>query len=120
MQKPFEPENDVPGTTPITILGGGYYIGGTGNATVDQFDFITVTIEADGFYSPVLYWNSGQDMDLYLYDENLVEICHSWYSNPEDECGSVQLSAGTYFIEVQDYSEGTFDTTYRFEMFDDN
>ena len=116
--EPFEPENDDPGTTPIGIDAGGYYIGGTGGA--DVIDYVEVTVGADGNYSPVLYWNSGQDMDFALYDSGLTEICHSWYSNPEDECGSVALTAGTYYAEMYDFSGGTFNTTYRFVMYDDN
>ncbi len=116
--EPFEPENDDPGTTPIVIDAGGYYIGGTGGA--DVLDYVEVTVAADGNYSPVLFWNSGQDMDFALYDSALTEICHSWYSQPEDECGSVALTAGTYYAEMYDFSGGTFNATYRFEMFDDN
>jgi hypothetical protein len=118
--EPFEPENDTAATTPISIDAGGFYIGGTGNSEVDTDDWIEITVGVDGDYSPVLFWDSGQDMDLYFYDENLTEICHSWYSNPEDECGSVTLTAGTYYALIQDFSGGTFDTTYRFELFDDN
>ncbi len=116
--EPNEPENDDPGTTPIVIDAGGYYIGGTGGA--DVLDYVEVTVGADGSYSPVLYWNSGQDMDFALYDSGLSELCHSWYSNPEDECGSLELAAGTYYAEMFDFSGGTFNTTYRFEMHDDN
>jgi hypothetical protein len=116
--EPFEPENDDPATTPIVIDAGGYYIGGTGGA--DVLDYVEVTVAADGNYSPVLFWNSGQDMDFALYDSALTEICHSWYSQPEDECGSVALTAGTYYAEMYDFSGGTFNATYRFEMFDDN
>jgi len=116
--EPFEPANDDPGTTPIAIDAGGYYIGGTGGA--DVIDYVEVTVGADGNYSPVLYWNSGQDMDFALYDSALTEICHSWYSQPEDECGSVALTAGTYYAEMFDFSGGTFNATYRFVMFDDN
>ena len=104
--------------TPIVIDAGGYYIGGTGGA--DVLDYVEVTVGADGSYSPVLYWNSGQDMDFALYDSGLSELCHSWYSNPEDECGSLELAAGTYYAEMFDFSGGTFNATYRFVMFDDN
>jgi hypothetical protein len=86
----------------------------------DVLDYVEVTVAADGNYSPVLFWNSGQDMDFALYDSALTEICHSWYSQPEDECGSVALTAGTYYAEMYDFSGGTFNATYRFEMFDDN
>jgi hypothetical protein len=118
--EPFEPENDDPSTSPIGIDAGGYYIGGMGNNEVDFDDWIEITVGADGFYSPVLFWNSGQDMDLLFYDVDFNNICVSYYSNPEDECGSLELTAGTYWAYINDFSGGTFDTTYRFEMFDDN
>jgi hypothetical protein len=91
-----------------------------GNNEVDFDDWIEITVGADGFYSPVLFWNSGQDMDLLFYDVDFNNICVSYYSNPEDECGSLELTAGTYWAYINDFSGGTFDTTYRFEMFDDN
>jgi len=116
--EPYEPENDDPVTTPIVIDAGGYYVGGTGGA--DVLDYVEVVVAADGFYSPVLFWNSGQDMDFALYDETLTELCHSWYSNPEDECGSLELTPGIYYAEMYDFSGGTFNTTYRFVMYDDN
>ena len=116
--EPFEPDNDDPGTSPIVIAEGGNYIGGMGAG--DVLDYIAIEISADGFYAPVLFWNSGQDFDLAIYDAGFTELCVSWYSNPEDECGTLELTAGTYWAEVFDYSGGGFNTTYRFEMFDDN
>lgn len=115
--EPFEPENDDPGTSPIVIAEGGNYIGGMGAG--DVLDYIAIEISADGSYAPVLFWNSGQDFDLAIYDAGFTELCHSWYSNPEDECGTLELTAGTYWAEVFDFSGGGFNTTYRFEMFDE-
>lgn len=116
--EPFEPANDDPGTSPIVINEGGSYIGGMGEG--DIIDYVKVEILADGNYAPVVFWDSGQDMDFALYDAGFAEICHSWYSNPEDECGTLALTAGTYWAEMYDYSGAggsIFNTTYRFEMF---
>ena len=104
--------------SPRLKLYSGDYIGGFGDG--DDLDYIKLTLNADGSWAPVVDWNSGQDMDFALYDSALTEICHSWYSQPEDECGSVALTAGTYYAEMFDFSGGTFNATYRFVMFDDN
>ncbi len=112
--EPYEPENDSDETTPILINGGDYYIGGFGGGDFD--DWIQVEITVDGGYAPVVDWNSGQDLDLYLYDAAFSEICHSWYSQPEDECGTVAMAPGTYWILVEDYSGGVFNSTYRLTL----
>jgi len=117
--EPNEPLNDLQATTPIGIDAGGSYIGGFGGG--DDFDWIEITVGVDGSYAPVVDWNqSGQDIDLYIYDSGLTELCHSWYGHPEDECGTLELTAGTYWAEVQDYSGGVFNSTYRFYMYDMN
>lgn len=103
-----EPENDDPATTTSTMDAGGVYVGSFGTAAGDIDDWIIVTVGEDGDYAPILYWNSGQDLDLYVYPDDGGapgdEICHSWYSQPEDECGTQTLTAGTYWILVEDFS----------------
>lgn len=103
-----EPENDDPATTTATMDAGGVYVGGFVDGGADEDDWIIVTVGADGDYAPVLHWNSGQDLDFYLYPDDGGapgdEICHSWYSQPEDECGTVTLTAGTYWVLVQDFT----------------
>ena len=117
--EPNEPANDLQATTPIGIDAGGSYIGGFGGG--DDYDWIEITVGVDGSYAPEVDWNSGQDLDLYIYDSALGDpICFSWYGHPENECGTLELTAGTYWAEIQDYSGGVFNSTYRFDMYDMN
>jgi len=100
-----EPENDDPGTTTATMTAGEVFVGSFAATLPEADDWIEVTVPANGDYAPVLYWESGQDLDLYLFEADAsTEICHSWYSQPEDECGTVTLAAGTYYILVNDFS----------------
>jgi len=99
-----EPENDSDVTTTATMDAGGVYVGGFGTVPGDIDDWIIVTVPADGGYAPVLYWNSGQDLDLLVYDDVGENLCVSYYSQPEDECGTLELTAGTYYVLVEDYT----------------
>ena len=99
-----EPANDLAATT-TAVLTDGQYIGGFG--TGETLDYIVVDIPADGNYAPVLNWASWVDLDFVFYDETETEICHSWYSQPEDECGTLELTAGTYYARARDYTGAT-------------
>lgn len=97
-----EPANDDPGTTTSTLTASGVYVGGFGTGEFD--DWIEVTIPEDGTYDFVLYWNTGQDLDLILFDDTLTDFCFSFYSNPEADCVGQELTAGTYYALVEDFS----------------
>lgn len=99
-----EPENEDPGTTTATMDAGEVFVGAFGTFEGDIDDWIVVTVAADGDYAPVLHWNTGQDLDLLVYDSDLNNICFSYYSQPEDECGTIALTAGTYYVLVEDFS----------------
>jgi len=99
-----EPANDLAATT-TAVLTDGQYIGGFG--TGETLDYIEVNIPADGNYEPVVDWAAWPDVDFVFYDEAEVEICHSWYSQPENECGVLELEAGLYYARVRDYTGAT-------------
>jgi uncharacterized RmlC-like cupin family protein len=113
--EPNEPANDDPGTAP-GLTAPFTYVGGFGTGEFD--DWIVVTVPADGTYEPILDWNSGLDLDLLLWGDDLTvdPICVSYYSQPENECGPQELTAGTYYLLIEDYSAATgtvFNSTYQ-------
>lgn len=110
----FEPENDDPATAPI-VTAPFTYIGGFGTGEFD--DWFEITVPADGTFEPIVDWNTSLDLDLLLFNEGDFEepICVSYYSQPENECGPQELTAGTYYLLIQDFSARTgnvFTSTY--------
>jgi len=110
-----EPANDDPGTTTTQIDVGEAWVGAFGTGEVD--DWIIVEIAADGDYDFVLDWTGGSgDLDFLLYDGGLNNICFSYYSQPEADCVEQTLTAGTYYMLVEDFDAivgNVTDTTYR-------
>jgi hypothetical protein len=110
-----EPANDAPGTTTTQIDVGEAWVGAFGTGEFD--DWIIVDIPADGDYDFILYWTGGSgDMDFLLYDSGLNNICFSYYSNPEADCVEQTLTAGTYYMLVEDFDAAVgnvTNTTYR-------
>ncbi|MCL7961792.1 MAG: Ig-like domain-containing protein [marine benthic group bacterium] len=110
-----EPANDLPGTTTTQIDVGEAWVGAFGTGEVD--DWIIVDIPADGDYDFILYWTGGSgDMDFLLYDDTLTNVCFSYYSNPEADCVEQTLTAGTYYMLVEDFDAivgNVTNTTYR-------
>jgi hypothetical protein len=110
-----EPANDAPGTTTTQIDVGEAWVGAFGTGEVD--DWILVDIPADGSYDFILYWTGGSgDMDFLLYDSTLTNVCFSFYSNPEADCVGQNLTAGLYYMLVEDFDAiigNVTNTTYR-------
>jgi len=102
-----EPANDSDATTTTQITVGEFWQGAFGTGEFD--DWIIVEIPADGTYDFVLDWDDdNQDLDLILFADGGGEagddICASFYSKPEADCVDQNLTAGTYYVLVEDFS----------------
>jgi hypothetical protein len=117
-----EPANDLDTTTTTQITVGEAWVGAFGTGEFD--DWIIVDIPADGTYDFVVDWDvDGQDLDLLLYADGGggagANLCVSFYSKPEADCVGQALTAGTYYVLIEDFSAATgspANINYRFTV----
>lgn len=102
--------------------GGGGNGGGDGGSGGDQTSTFAGTVASGaaeffdiqvtgGVITITLNWTGNADLDLYLYDENGVEVAHSWWDQPETISFNTNGQGGTYTIEVYNYEGGSTNFT---------
>jgi hypothetical protein len=113
----YEPDNDAPSATPISSG-----ISQTHNIyPVGDEDWVTFTLTEE---SEVVIETSGPSGDtrMWLYDETLTELEYNddyggtLWSYIDRVCGVDALSAGTYYVQVDEYNDNDpiaeYDLTY--------
>ncbi len=113
--EPFEPENDSDATTPILINGGGYYIGGFGGGDFD--DWVQVDDRRRTATSRRLSTGIPVRMSICICTTaTSTRSATRGTVSPRTSAEPRHMPAGTYWILVEDFSGGVFNSTYRLTL----
>ncbi len=109
---PNDPEPDDVSTQALTLLQNGTVTGHIGyyyNNQRDPADWYKVTTNADGLLQLKLTSQNGNNVSVYLYDNDAFTQLNSLTTAGTDYVSQDGLAAGTYYIRINSYYGNQFE-----------